>query len=54
MAAIEHPARAFVHRPAVTQIDKQRHPRSDLLVRQPIEKWSEVEEHEKSKRETTL
>ena len=49
MAAIEHPARAFMHRPAVTQIDKQRHPRSNLLVRQLIEMWSEVEEHNRYK-----
>jgi integrase len=35
----------------LNQVDEQRHPRSKILVRQLVEKWFEVEEHEESTRE---
>jgi hypothetical protein len=35
----------------LNQVDEQRHPRTKILVRQLIEKWFEVEDHEDSTRE---
>jgi hypothetical protein len=35
----------------LNQVDEQRHPRSKIPVRQLVERWFEVEEHEESTRE---
>jgi integrase len=35
----------------LNQVDEQRHPRSKILVRQLVQKWFEVEDHEDSTRE---
>ena len=35
----------------LNQVDEQRHPRTKILVRQLVEKWFEVEDHEDSTRE---
>jgi hypothetical protein len=36
----------------LNQVDEQRHPRSRILVRQLVEKWFEVEDHEDRIRST--